>query len=201
RWLIALSTIAMTGPLSARDLVVEPSLSPKGLPSIRAELAGHDAFVKPEPFPSSRLDSEIEEVSLRTLSSKELSARKARRTADGGGTDLLDLEVTQTHFLNSVCPRPSTCPADCVEIEITWRETRPNPEGVILLFDGQVVGTVPGIPDDSLPGFNGTAIAGVAIQPGSHVFRIEDPNTGDSAEATIEILGEQPFTDPSSVSC
>src|SRR5690606_41746109 len=97
RWLIALSTIAMTGPLSARDLVVEPSLSPKGLPSIRAELAGHAAFGKPEPFPSSRLDSGIEEVSLRTLSSKPLSARKARRTSDGGGSGPREPEVTQTY--------------------------------------------------------------------------------------------------------
>lgn len=129
-------------------------------------------------------------------------ARLARATllpGDGGGASVQEMEVFQTRFLDSGCAFPAACDAPCNVVLLVWEETTANPDGVRIIENGQLLGTVAGLGALELPGLNGVNILGVP--PGPAVYTLEDVTGGTSDGATITVLDTQPFKDPTNVSC
>jgi hypothetical protein len=134
-----------------------------------------------------------------SAAARERSPGLLRTSGDGGGADVAGLFLIQDRFLDSECAFPLECDLPCNVVIMAWEETTENTGGVDLLVDGQLLGTVPGLPAAELPGINIAFVYGV--QAGLHLFRIEDAagTTGD--EAGFEVLDAQPFRDVSGVAC
>lgn len=133
-----------------------------------------------------------------TREHRQLAARLLAR-GDGGGGDVTELEIAQTRFEDSVCGHPDSCGGPCAQVLLTWTERTLNPLGSAVSIDGTVVGTVPGIEEDDLPGIAVVVLDEVA--PGEHTFRVEEGNLGGFEEIDFEVLAEQPFADIASVDC
>ncbi|HVR72793.1 MAG TPA: hypothetical protein VMT52_00600 [Planctomycetota bacterium] len=129
-------------------------------------------------------------------------ARRARTMllpGDGGGASIQEMAVFQTRFLDSGCAFPEDCPAPCNVVLLVWQETTANPDGVRIVENGQLIGTIAGLGALELPGLNGVNILGVP--PGPTVYTLEDVAGGTTDGATITVLDTQPFKDPRNVSC
>jgi hypothetical protein len=117
---------------------------------------------------------------------KDLAWSLLRSTGQGGGGDVTGMNTFQTTYGGGVG-----------DVVIVWRETSENLEGVNVFQDGTLLGNVPGLPADQLPGTNGVTIGDVPV--GVHTYRIE--GGGTSAEKSQEVVAAQPFSDPTALSC
>lgn len=132
------------------------------------------------------------------LSAEGVEPRPRRLRGDGRGADIAfgSLVSVQTRFIESDCP--GDCEGQpCNVVLLLWQEDTFNPDGVAVLLDGNLLGTVPGQPEANLPAINRVRVTEVA--GGLRTFRIEDPNGGTSDEVEIDVLDKQPFNDVANV--
>lgn len=113
---------------------------------------------------------------------------------DGGGAEVSGLTVVQTLFRDSNCEFPETCDRSCNTVLLLWVENSPEPEGIEILVDGQLLGKVSGLPSDDVPGINAANV--VNLSADKHTFRIRSSTNASFAEATMTVLDGQPFSDP-----
>jgi len=142
--------------------------------------------------------SEEDRESVQGMALEAFSNATAKR-GDGGGGDVSEFLIIQTTFLDSQCPFPEQCGGPCNVVLMLWTENLENPQGVNIIVNGNLLGTLPGLGAQELPGTNGVNIQGVPA--GVHTFRAEDPSSGSTAECTIEVLDSQPFKDVSDLKC
>jgi hypothetical protein len=139
-------------------------------------------------------------VELTAAERREIERLGARRggPGDGGGATVADLFLIQIEFVDSACPSGS-CPEPCNVVLMAWTETAPEPGGVRISVDGSLLGTLPGLPPNQIPGINGVNILNVPA--GEHTFAIEATDNGSTDSTTITVLDSQPFGNPQDIQC
>jgi hypothetical protein len=120
------------------------------------------------------------------------------------GADVLNVNVLQSRFLDSACTFPEACGGPCTVLLLSWTETSPNGrvadgEGLDVVYDGQLLTVVDGLPQASLPGNQILTLAG--LPSGRHRFRVGPRRGTSSGEAEITVLTHQPFPDPAGLAC
>jgi hypothetical protein len=160
-----------------------------------AEALADGPLMKPrlrDPEHHTRIDPPLGDVVSGPMTLVPLSPSERQLAAQflprhSGGGDVTDLQALQLAYSD---------PTAGNVVRLIWTEnTSNNPQGVSVLIDGQLLGTVPGL--DTLPGTNSVDITRVAA--GKHTFRVE--GEGTSAEATLLALQGQPFSDAQNVAC
>jgi hypothetical protein len=144
----------------------------------------------------------VESADLVLLEPEEAMAYMAQ--GDGGAASVDGLRVIQICYDDSACDHPR-CAADVCQgrpcgnrLLILWTENEHNPDGVRLIVNGVVLGTLPGRPADQIPAPSGVPLA--RFFPGNNVIRIE--GAGDTAaEIVFPVVDAQPFEDARDVSC
>jgi hypothetical protein len=182
-------------------LVAEPSIRVSPLfPLDRRPAFEAPTSRQPSSFGVAR--SLVLDVAVRSLSAKDRFAIGADRpSGDGGSFDFADIFLFQSHYLTAGCPAPETCADSCNEIVLTWNEPVSNIGGVEVYLDGELIANAAGVPEDATSRANGLAISGPRITSGRHTFRIEEPDLGTFAEASMVIVDAQPFSDVTELSC
>jgi len=140
----------------------------------------------------------------------------------GGGADISEFQITQIHYETFDCSDgrateiDAFCEGDCNMLELVWTETTQHTEVEVFVNDGidpvEVivideagpvrVNAVPGLSADLLAGGPAENSCRLVLPAGEHTIRIEELDSGTTAEMTFEVLSEPPpFSAIENLSC
>jgi hypothetical protein len=139
------------------------------------------------PLGGSSADRTLEFVAGPPTAEKDIVRRIMRSRGQGGGGDVTALEVIQIEYGG---PEGNV-------LLLIWDEATENTEGVNVFQDGNLLGNVPGLPADQLPGTQAIRLTEAPL--GVHMYRVE--GEGTSSEKSQEVVAAQPFADPTAVAC
>jgi hypothetical protein len=195
--------VALSAAFASGDVVVrqDPGMRP-GLRTVGNTVKNAEKKVRlsdshlPKSSPLFLVPGDAGEV----LSMRDLVRR---RTAEGGGADIVpaSLVVIETNFIDSNCVQMDAMGNPINVVLLIWDESAVNPSGVDIIIDGMMLVNVPGLTQDEINAgaSNFQFIGGVPAGP--HTFRVEESDTGTSAEQSLTVLDVQPFGDVGDVQC
>jgi hypothetical protein len=118
--------------------------------------------------------------------------------SDGGGALISDLELVQVAYESGDCI--GNCRGvPCACVLLVWLESEPETSPIRVIINGETFGFVEPLPAASVPGRHGVIVSG--FEPGTHRLAVASQDNASMSEVSIAVVREQPFSDPTDLSC